>query len=224
MGFNIDFETITLDALEQLLLESNLVPSRMILKEHADSYFELLRGQKIPNVHELYQALKKKKGLSELADQTGIPEEYLTVLAREIKGYIRKPIKLVEFPGLDSDTVTRLAKEGIVNALHLFDRVLTAESRDALASQTGIEKDELLMATKLVDLSRIRWVNHTFSYALYEAGFDTAEKAATADPQDMYEKIKKLNEERKLFPAHIGVNDMKRCIEAAQLVPFDIEY
>jgi len=80
------------------------------------------------------------------------------------------------------------------------------------------------MATKLIDLSRIRWVNHTFAFVLYESGYNTAEKVATADPEKLYEKVKKLNDERKFFPAHIGLTDMKRCVEAAQLVPFDIEY
>lgn len=224
MGFNIDLEKINLGMYEQLLLESSLVPSRMILKEHFGDYFELLAQQKIANVQELLKKLKNKKSITEMAEKTRIPAEYLTILARETKGYLRSSIKLTKFPGLMTMTTKQLAKLGITNTHQLFNEVLTPESRKALALKAGIELDEVLMITKLTDLTRVRWVNHTFAYVLYETGYDTAEKVAAADPEELYEKVKKLNAERKLFPAHIGLKDMKRCIEAAQLLSFDVEY
>ena len=78
--------------------------------------------------------------------------------------------------------------------------------------------------TKLTDLSRIRWVNHTFAFVLLEAGYDTVEKVANSDYKELYEKVKKLNEERNLYKGHIGLHDMKLCVEAAQDVSFEIEY
>jgi hypothetical protein len=36
--------------------------------------------------------------------------------------------------------------------------------------------------------------------------------------------LKQLNEERKLYKAHIGLHDMKLCVEAAKDVSLDIEY
>jgi len=39
-----------------------------------------------------------------------------------------------------------------------------------------------------------------------------------------YETIKQLNNERKIYNAHIGVNDMKMIIESAQGLNFEIEY
>ncbi len=224
MGFNIDLQELSLDVFKQIIIESNLVPSRIMLKEYADDYFDLLANHNIPNIEELVKKLKNKKGISDLSESTGVPEEYLTILVREIKGYIRKPIKLKEFPGLKAKTITKLEEVRIVNSHQLFSEVLTPKSREALASKTGINLDELLKATKMIDLSRIRWVNHTFAFVLHEAGFDSAEKVATADPIELYEKVKTLNEERKFFPAHIGLKDMKRCVEAAQLVPFDVDY
>ena len=77
---------------------------------------------------------------------------------------------------------------------------------------------------KLTDLSRIRWVNHTFAYVLLEAGYDTAEKVAAADYKALYETVKTLNEEREIYKGHIGVHDMKLCVEAAEDVSLEIEY
>ena len=81
-----------------------------------------------------------------------------------------------------------------------------------------------MMLTKLTDLSRIRWVNHTFAYVLLEAGYDTAEKVANANYQELYERVKQLNEEKEIYNAHIGVRDMKMCIEAAKGLDFEIQY
>ena len=101
---------------------------------------------------------------------------------------------------------------------------MTPQSRVVLSQQTGIDKNELLRITKLVDLSRIRWVNHTFAYVLYEVGYDRVEKVAGADYKDLHDKINRLNQERKLYKAHIGLHDMKLCVEAAKMVSLDIEY
>lgn len=67
-------------------------------------------------------------------------------------------------------------------------------------------------------------MNHTFAYVLLEAGYDSAEKVADADYQELYEKVKKLNEEREIFKGHIGVHDMKLCVDAAKDLSFDTEY
>jgi hypothetical protein len=57
-----------------------------------------------------------------------------------------------------------------------------------------------------------------------EVGYDTAKKVAYADYNQMYEKIKQLNEEREIYKGNIGAHDMKLCVEAAQGLDFDIEY
>ncbi|MCG8307034.1 MAG: DUF4332 domain-containing protein [Cytophagales bacterium] len=99
-----------------------------------------------------------------------------------------------------------------------------SNQRSELSNKTGVSKIELMKLTKLTDLSRIRWVNHTFAYVLLEAGYDTAEKVANADPQVLYETVKQLNKEREIYNAHIGVRDMKMCIDAANGLDFEIEY
>ena len=199
MGFNIDLEKISLGAFKEVLIKSNLVPSRMLLKEYAEEYFPILEEHGFKTVEELRMALKNKRAIGKMAEKTKVPENYLTVLAREVKGYRRSPIKLEQFAGLEADTATRLAKAGIKNTQQLYDQVLTAQSRTALCKRTGIEETEMLKVTQLTDLTRIRWVNHTFAYVLHEAGFDRAEKVALIDPEVLYQTIKKLNEERKFF-------------------------
>ena len=77
---------------------------------------------------------------------------------------------------------------------------------------------------RLTDLSRIKWVNHTFAYVLMEAGYDSAGSVADADYKKMYTSIKQLNLEKEIYKGNIGANDMKRCVEAAQDLELDVEY
>ena len=184
----------------------------------------ITKTQKIENVEELRTALKNKTKLQDFSKRSGIPEDYLGTLIREVNGYRYRPNKIRDFPGISENASLKLENLGLKNTLQLFDEILTPQSRNELSSQAEISEREILKLAKLTDLSRIRWVNHTFAYVLLEAGYDTAEKVADADYRALYEKVKKLNKEREIYKGHIGVHDMKLCVEAARDVPLEIEY
>jgi len=224
MGFYIDFSAISLEEFKSILKDSNLVPSRMLLKEYADFYFKLLGEVNIDTVDELLIVLKNKAKISEFSKKTGVSIEYLTILAREIKSFRRKPSKIKEFPGIEVSIVQNLAKVGIENAYQLFSEVLTSENRETLSKKTDIDLNEILKITKLADLSRIRWVNHTFANVLLNAGFDTVEKVANANPKVLCAAVRKVNNKNRFFPGNIGLTDIERCIESAKIVSLDIKY
>jgi hypothetical protein len=224
MGFYIDLEKITLDDYKEILKTADLLPSRMILKENIDEIFEMLKNQAIENVEELRTKLSSTSKLQGISKQSGISEEYLKILIREVKSYRQKAVRIQDFPSFSESTILKLSDLGIKNALQLFEHILTKQSRAQLSQQTGIQESEILRLSKLVDLSRIRWVNHTFAYVLLEAGYETAEQVAKADFTELYETVKKLNEEREIYKGHIGLHDMKLCVEAAKDVSLDIEY
>ena len=224
MGYYIDLKAISIDEYEETLKAADLLPSHMILKDELEENFMLIKKQKIENVEELRSALRSKTKLQDFSGNSGISEYYLKILIRNVNGYRQKPNTIKDFPGVPDDVVLKLEDLGIRNTLQLFDRVLTPNSRKELSSQAGIHEREVLRLSKYSDLCGIRWVNHTFAYVLLEAGYDTTHKVADADHQELYEDVKKLNEERQIYNAHIGLHDMKLCVESAQTLSFDIEY
>lgn len=224
MGYYIDLENISIDNYKEILKSADLLPSRMILKDNLDINFDLIKKQAVKNLDELLKILKNKQKLQDFSKQSNLNENYLTILVREIKSYRPKPNKIKDFPSITDDVILKFENIGIKNTLQLFDKVLTPKSRIEISKQSGIDENEVLKITKLTDLSRIRWVNHTFAYVLFEAKYDTVEKVANADYTELYETIKQLNNERKIYKAHIGLHDMKLCMEAAKDVSFDIEY
>lgn len=224
MGYYIDLKNITIDKYKEILKSAVLIPSWSVIERDIDKNFDIIKNHKVSNLDELLLALKDKEKIHEFSKQTGLQEDYLVILKRVVNGYRQKPNAIKDFTCVTEDTVVKLEKAGIKDTLRLYDNILTDKRREALSNETGISKDEMLKLAKLTDLSRIRWVNHTFAYVLLEAGYDSAEKVANADYQELYYAVKKLNEERKIYNAHIGVRDMKMVVEAAKELKFEIEY
>ncbi|MFC1649963.1 DUF4332 domain-containing protein [Candidatus Latescibacterota bacterium] len=224
MGYYTDLKKISIDKYKKILKSTDLIPSRKILINNIDDIFNIIKKQKIENVDELYRALKNKNNLQDFSEKSGIQEDYLKILMREVNSYRPSPSKIKDFPGISEHVIFKLENAGIKSTLQLFDKILTQQRRSEISNQTEISENEILKLAKLTDLTRIRWVNHTFAYVLYEAGYDTAKKVAGADYTALYEKVKTLNEERKFYKGTIGLRDMNRCVEAAKEVSLEIDY
>lgn len=223
MGFYVDLDKIQLNQYRSKLESADLLPSRVVLKEGIRQHFKQLEALGIRTVGELLKALGSKKKLEAVSEQSGIDLNYLTILAREIKSYKQKPSALKDFPGVPEQVAAALEGIGIKNTLQLYDQVLTPEQRKQLADRVKLEEGAITRLAKLTDLSRVRWVNHTFAHALHEAGYDTAQQVARADYATLYEDVKRVNKEKGLYKGQVGLHDMKLCVEAARELEHEIE-
>jgi hypothetical protein len=224
MAYIINFHAITLDEYRGILQSADLVPSRRLLLNNIETIFAKIQSRGLETLADLQDALKTKPRLQGFAEETGIDEEYLKVLIREINSSQPKPYKLADFPDTPAEVVAKLAEIGIKNTMQLYSRVLTPAGRAALAAEIGVDEDAILRLAKLTDLSRIRWVKHTFAYVLLEAGYDTLEKVTQADPVKLYEEIKDLNTRREIYRGHIGRHDMELLVDLAKDVPQEMVF
>lgn len=224
MGYSVDLDAISIAEYKAKLEEKTLIPSQRILIEDIDERFAALRAAGIGSAGELLAALEKKDGLKELSKRTGVGEEYLKTLRRELRGRQSKPRKLADFTWISKGTITNLQRDGIKTTKQLHDLVLSRKSRKELADRLELKDETLLALTKQADLTRIQWVNATFARVLYEAGFDTPAKVQRADAGTLYEKVLAVNDAQGLYRGNIGLNDMKICIEAAREVDLDVRY
>ncbi len=222
MGYYIDLKKISIDQYKKKLRSADLIPSWRMLKENIDKNFDIIKSCRIRNLYELLEKVKNKDRIQEFEKKTSLSENYLSLLRRVLYGYQPKPNKIRDFCCISRDTVKKLEVLGFKNTLHLYAEILTPQKRNAFSNKNRIAKDEVTKLAKLADLSRIRWVNHTFANVLLEAGYDTAKKVADADYKKMYEKIIKLNKGRKLYKGNIGEHDMKLCVEASHGLDFEV--
>ena len=108
MGYYVELNNISIDKYKEILKSADLLPSRMVLKENIDAIFDAIKRRKIENVDELQKALKNKNKLQDLSKQSGIQEDYLKVLIREVNTYHQKPNKIKDFPGVSEKVILQL--------------------------------------------------------------------------------------------------------------------
>ena len=224
MAYYRDLTKISIDDYKEILRSSDLLPSWKVLGENIDESMDSIKEQGVQNVEELKNTLKDKAKVEAFSKQSGLAVDYLSVLRRVINGYHPKPNRIKDFPGTPANIPTKLESLGLKNTLQLYTEILTPAKRKELSNKTGISENNIMRLARLTDLSRIKWVNHTFAFVLLEAGYDSAGSVADADFEEMYFSIKQLNKEREIYKGNIGAHDMKRCVEAAQDLEFEVEY
>lgn len=222
--YSISLGEISLDEYESTLDNAHLLPGRMILKTNLKVNFSLLRAQGINNLKDLSENIKtdvKRKKLSKL---TNVDDNYLTILRREINGFIPKPIDLSAFPEIDKTVLLKLAKLGIQTSKTLYEKTITKDDRQKLANCAGVTYDSILILTKLSDLGRVNGVGPVFSKMIYETGCDTVRKFAKANANVLFKKLLEINSVKDYTKAKFTVKDIGFCIDFAGKLPHSIVY
>jgi hypothetical protein len=224
MGYQQDLSKISLTEYRDRLQKADLVPSRKVIQEELNARFKKLGQQGIQTLEELRLILNSKKKLQTLAENSGIPGDYLTLLGREIRSILRKPNKIRDFPEMKEEVVIALEKEGINNTQQLYPFILNPEKRTELAAKTGIDQKTILRLASLADLSRVRWVNHTFAFVLLETGYHSVKELAQADYPELHKRVNELNAKHRWFKGQIGLHDMKLTVASAREVEAEVAF
>lgn len=189
--FQIDLEKYSLTKFKRSLKTRHVVPSRKILQDDLDSRFAVLEGMGIASLKALIDALKTKPKIEAFAQASGLPTEYLTLLGREARSYLSKPLRLDKLPGLDAKHLGRLAEAGLQNSKQFFLQAQGMDQRKELAEETGLAIEELNEIFALCDLSRIYGVGPVFARMIYDLGVRSAGdflRHSAADFVRMYEE------------------------------------
>ena len=125
-------------------------------------------------------------------------KEEMVLKAKELMGVIEVgTYKLKDFQGINRKNIEKLKRKGIHTAKHILDNGYTKKGRDSLSNETTIPVASILELVKLSDLARIPGVKKIRARLYYEAGFDTLEKMAACDREELRkisaDYIKKTN-------------------------------
>ena len=202
MGYCLDLSRLSIEDYKNLLKHQNLLPGRRILWEQIDTRFAAIAAQGIANLAQLAKRLSSAQKCADFAAATGISQEYLTILKRELGSMEQKPVLLSAFPGLDARVVSALAKDGIVHSRDYFER--------------GAADETELMS--LCDLVRINGVGAVAAKAFYEAGYRSVSDVAAADATEMLRRVTAVNDANGYYKAKLGEKDMQFCIDFAKLL------
>jgi len=217
--YQVDLERITLAKFKALLEKGRLLPSQQVLREDLDERFGILKEQGIENIRQLQLALKTKKDVGACARETGIPENFLTVLRREANGYNPKPRALEDSTVVDRKLVSKLGRMGMTNTIQYLEKTGTKEERKQLARSTGASMESIETLTRLADPTRLRYVNFAFATLLLRAGYGSVARIADADAAALHSDLVELNQEEGIFGGAISLEDMESCVQDARQVP-----
>lgn len=221
MSYYRDLKVISIESFKDILQSMEMIPSWMILKEHINQKMDSITQQGVSNLDELVTVLKTKKKVEAFSDISGIEVDYLTILRRMVNGYLPKPNKFSDSPLFSQDLLNKLPYK---TTKSLYGLIITEKQRKDLSLETDIAVDDILLLSKYTDVSRIRWVNHTFATVLILTGYDRVEIIAVSDYSTLYETIKSWNDKENYYKAVISKNDMKRLVTFSQTLDFDIQY
>lgn len=224
-NYNPDISNISLEDFKNDLQTGRLLPSRKPLLKDIGKKFFLIQKAGINNAGRLNDELKSSKKLSGLAKATGISEEYLKLLKREVNNLLPTPIKFVNIPNIAEDILKQLHALDIADTEDLFPYVKDPDHRREFKILTGLSMEEILWLAKLVDVSRIKWVGPKLARLIVDTEYDTVQKLLGADPESLLLAFNKAKEKHKAYQGALGIEDMVSWIQQVVFkTPLVIEY
>lgn len=225
MTYHMDLECFDLESFKTILQTEPLLPSQRILKEQVDERFDILASMGIHTLKDLLTALSTKKKIEKLAQVSGIPEDYLTILRRRAGIYTPDPVALDKFPGIAPEHIQSLAAVGIKDSKQLFVHALTEQARTELSAAANVPGNVLLELVKLSDLVRAPYVGAVWARLFYAAGTDTLKKLAESQPEELCARLKAANDQYQLTKGGMpSVKDMTASLAIYKMIPKVIEY
>ncbi|MDP3066135.1 MAG: DUF4332 domain-containing protein [Methanobacteriaceae archaeon] len=88
-------------------------------------------------------------------------------------------------------------KKDIKTTPQLYQKVALKKDRDELKKELGFDEEEALVLAKICDVSRLRYVNPAFATLLVNSDYDTVEKIKNATPDEFYQNLVKVNENKR---------------------------
>ena len=218
-NYHISLEEVSLEEYQKILESKKLLPGRRILENNISERFEIMRNTGVKNLKELLVQLKNKKNIEDFKNKTGIPQDYLVILKREIKSYLPNPVSLTKFPGINQDYIEKMADIGIKNSKQILIQVIDQEDLSHLSMKLKIPPNDLLEILRLSDLVRISGVGPVFARIMFDNGTNTTEKVANCNPKHLFEELISLNEKNNYTKAKFTQNDVFYCINFAKKLP-----
>ena len=225
LSYMPDLSEISLDEFKKELKTGRLLPSRKPLLDDIDTKFSILKKVGINNAENLRDVLKSSSKLKKLVKETDISENYFKLLKREVNNLLPTPVKFEDIPNISEKVVKKLNSLKIADAENLFSYVKDSDSRKNFEKESGLSKEEVLWLTKIVDISRIKWVGPKLARLIVDTKYDTVEKLAKAKPTDVLNALNEAKKKHKAYDGPLGINDIDSWIrQVVSKTPQIIEY
>lgn len=212
MSYSIDLKKISLNEYYDILKASDLLPSRMMLKENMEENFLQLSKAGFGDLDALFDSMNTPKKILELSERSEIPFEYLNILRREISSILTKTLPLKDIVNCD-EIIEKLVSAGVKNSKDLWEADI-----DSLKHASGLSECEIKCCQATADLIRINGIRLVAAYLFYDAGYTSMKSIAEANAEEFLNKVNILNKDGRYYMGKLGLNDINYCIDKAKLI------
>ena len=123
---------------------------------------------------------------------------------------------LLRVEGIGEVYAQKLSDAGVKTTNALLKQGATSKGRKEIAENSGISETLILEWVNHVDLFRIKGVFEEYADLLEEAGVDTVKELAQRNPENLYKKLVKVNEQKKLVRQLPGKSQVESWVAQAK--------
>ncbi len=132
--------------------------------------------------------------------------------------------KLTKVEGIGAVYAQKLEDIGIETTEELLEQGATPKGREEIVEQSGISKKLILKWINRADLFRIKGVGGEYADLLEVAGVDTVPELAQRNPENLYQKLLEINQEKDLVRRAPSQDQVSDWVEEAKGLPRVITY
>jgi predicted flap endonuclease-1-like 5' DNA nuclease len=135
-----------------------------------------------------------------------------------------RTINIIDIGGIGPVYSGRLNELNIFTVSDLLDRGATPLGRTQIAEGTDISPRLILEWIHQADLYRIKGIWEEYSDLLDEVSVDTLPELAQRNPENLFNRIVEINEEKNLVSKLPSPEDINNWVEEAKKLPQRIQY
>jgi predicted flap endonuclease-1-like 5' DNA nuclease len=132
--------------------------------------------------------------------------------------------KLTEVEGIGEVYAQKLKDIGIKTTEELLEQGASPKGREKIVEQSGISKKLVLEWINRADLFRIKGVGEEYADLLEAAGVDTVPELAQRNPENLYQKLLEINQEKEMVRRAPSQDQVSAWVEEAKGLPRVITY
>lgn len=154
-------------------------------------------------------------------------EDEVVVVEAEVEEPVTAParqIKVTTIEGIGSVYAAKLEEVGIATTEDLLEIAGSRKGRKELVEKTGISDKLVLKWVNRADLMRVPGVGEEYSDLLESAGVDTVTELRARNPENLFNKLIEVNEEKNLVRRAPHLSEVESWIKAAKELERRVTY
>jgi predicted flap endonuclease-1-like 5' DNA nuclease len=133
-------------------------------------------------------------------------------------------MKIEDIEGIGAKFAEKMKAAAVQTTEDLLEKGGTSAGRAALAAAVELTEKQILEWVNRADLYRIKGIGSEYADLLEAAGVDTVMELARRDANNLFEKLKATNDEKKKVRDLPSADQVAKWVEQAKSLPRAVEY